>query len=61
MTESSSRNLVVMPHLTTEDSIYDGYFIPKGSMLLANVKYEKLFMSRPVSSHLLTPKVYASG
>ena len=34
--------LVVMQHLTIEDTVYDGYFIPKGSILLANIKYEKL-------------------
>ena len=31
---------VVLPHLTTEDTIYDGYLVPKGSMLLAHIKYE---------------------
>lgn len=25
-----------IPHLTTEDMVYDGYFIPKGTILLGN-------------------------
>jgi cytochrome P450 len=46
--------LEVFPHFTTEDTVYGGYFIPKGSMLLANIKYEKLspwgqFLSHPFS------------
>jgi cytochrome P450 len=40
----------VVPHLTTEDTVYDGYVIPRGSMLLANTKYEELFLLR--RSHL---------
>jgi hypothetical protein len=43
--------LVVTPHLTTEDTVYDDYFIPKGSMLLTNIKYEKL--SPSVQFHLI--------
>ena len=37
----------MLPHLTTEDTVYDGYLIPKGSMLLAHIKYENLFMIGP--------------
>jgi hypothetical protein len=44
--------LVVTPHFTIEDTVYDDYFIPKGSMLLANVKYEKLL---PRGRFHLTP------
>jgi hypothetical protein len=44
--------LVVFPHVTAEDTAYDGYVIPKGSMLLANVKYEKL--SPWVRFHLIS-------
>jgi cytochrome P450 len=40
----------VVPHLTTEDTVYDGYIIPRGSMLLANIKYEGLSLVR--RSHL---------
>ena len=43
----------MVPHFTTEDTVYDGYLIPKDSMLLANVKYDKLFMSTPRFSHPL--------
>jgi hypothetical protein len=43
--------LVVFPHFTIEDSVYGGYFIPKGSMLLANIKYEKLSPWGRFSSH----------
>jgi hypothetical protein len=43
--------LVVTPHFTIEDTVYDGYFIPKGSTLLANIKYEKL--SPWVDFHLI--------
>ena len=28
-----------VPHVTTEDDIYEGYFIPKGSILLPNIWY----------------------
>lgn len=28
-----------LPHVTTEDDMYLGYFIPKGAMLLANIWY----------------------
>jgi hypothetical protein len=52
--------LVVMQHLTTEDTVYDGYFIPKGSILLANIKYEKLSPWGPIFNSSLFPKVYAS-
>ena len=46
----------VLPHLTTEDTVYDGHLIPKGSMLLANIKYEKPFTSEPTLSHPLPPR-----
>ena len=26
-----------VPHMTTEDDIYEGYFIPKGALLLPNI------------------------
>ena len=26
-----------LPHTSTEDGFYEGYFIPKGSLLLANI------------------------
>lgn len=26
-----------LPHVSTEDDMYEGYFIPKGSLLLANI------------------------
>ncbi|KAL5481175.1 hypothetical protein ACEPAI_10116 [Sanghuangporus weigelae] len=26
-----------LPHMSTEDDVYEGYFIPKGSLLLANI------------------------
>ncbi|KAF8158897.1 cytochrome P450 [Mycena galopus ATCC 62051] len=26
-----------VPHLTTEDNVYEGYFIPKGTMVFANI------------------------
>jgi len=41
----------VLPHLTTEDTVYDGYLIPKGSMLFASIKYEELFTSRLTFSY----------
>ncbi|KAF8158874.1 cytochrome P450 [Mycena galopus ATCC 62051] len=28
---------LAIPHLTTEDDIYEGYFIPKGTMVFANI------------------------
>lgn len=28
-----------IPHTTTQDDVYEGYFIPKGSMVLANIWY----------------------
>lgn len=27
------------PHCTTEDDVQDGYFIPKGSLILCNIWY----------------------
>jgi hypothetical protein len=32
--------IVVLPHVTTEDTIYDGHFTPKGSIIQANIKYQ---------------------
>lgn len=26
-----------VPHLTTQDDVYEGYFIPKGTLILANI------------------------
>jgi hypothetical protein len=48
--------LVVIQHLTIEDTVYDGYFIPKGSVLLANIKYEKLSSSGRFLSHPFSPR-----
>jgi hypothetical protein len=45
-----------MQHFTTEDTVYDDYFIPKGSMLLANIKYEKLSPWVRFSSHPFSPR-----
>lgn len=28
-----------IPHTTTQDDVYEGYFIPRGSMVLANIWY----------------------
>jgi cytochrome P450 len=28
-----------LPHLSTEDDVYEGMFIPKGSLVLANARY----------------------
>ena len=28
-----------IPHLTTEDDVYDGYFIPKGTIVFGNAWY----------------------
>ena len=28
-----------IPHATTQDDIYDGYFIPKGTIVMTNVRY----------------------
>lgn len=30
---------LALPHMTTEDDIYEGYLIPKGALLLPNVWY----------------------
>ena len=35
-----------IPHSTLEDDIHDGYFIPKGSTILANIWYAVQFFSR---------------
>jgi cytochrome P450 len=32
---------LAIPHAATEDDIYEGYFIPKGSLILANIWYVK--------------------
>ena len=53
--------VLVLPHLTTEDTVYDGYLIPKGSMLMASIKYGSLFTSTPTFPHPLPPKVHAPG
>jgi cytochrome P450 len=37
-----------IPHCTSEDDIYDGYFIPKGSIVFSNIWYV-LFASGPAS------------
>lgn len=29
--------LIGLPHRVSEDDLYDGYFIPKGTMIIANV------------------------
>jgi hypothetical protein len=46
----------VVPHLTTEDTVHDDYFIPKGSLLLANIKYEKLSPSVQFSPDPFSPR-----
>jgi hypothetical protein len=28
-----------IPHMCTEDDIYEGYHIPKGSLIMANIWY----------------------
>ena len=28
-----------LPHATSEDDVHDGYFVPKGSIVLANIWY----------------------
>ena len=28
-----------LPHTTTEDDVYNGYFIPKDSVVLVNIEY----------------------
>ena len=34
----SRRNVFVgVPHATVEDDIYEGYFIPKGTVVLVNI------------------------
>ena len=30
---------ISLPHQTTEDIVYDGYFIPSGTLLIANTWY----------------------
>jgi cytochrome P450 len=32
-----------MPHATMEDDVHDGYFIPKGAMVLPNLWYVLFF------------------
>jgi cytochrome P450 len=34
-----------LPHMTTEDDIFDGYLIPKGALILANIWYASIFYS----------------
>ena len=29
-----------IPHCTTADDMYDGYFIPKGSLVISNIWYD---------------------
>ena len=41
-----------LPHRTIQDDEYDGYFIPKGSNVLANLWYTP---SRPLPSQLTLP------
>jgi hypothetical protein len=34
------------PHVPTKDDVYEGYYIPEGSMVLANAWYELIAMLR---------------
>ena len=34
-----------IPHRVTEDNIYNGFFIPAGSMVFANIWYVQTFSS----------------
>lgn len=34
---ANRRNSPGLPHVSTEDDVYEGYFIPKGSTILANI------------------------
>ena len=31
-----------VPHMTTEDDIFNGYLIPKGALILANIWYSSI-------------------
>lgn len=33
-----------LPHASTSDDEYDGYFIPKGTIVMANTWYERLML-----------------
>jgi hypothetical protein len=35
----SVRRPVGVPHATTEDDVYDGYFIPKGTVVIGHARY----------------------
>src|SRR5271170_1253181 len=34
-----------VPHMTTEDDIFNGYLIPKGALILVNIWYASIFYS----------------
>lgn len=34
---STNLHLIAVPHRVTQDDYYDGYFIPKGSLLIPNL------------------------
>ena len=37
LSEGTIRDSLGVPHLVEEDDVYNGYFIPKGSLVLANI------------------------
>src|ERR1700733_3345832 len=39
-----------LPHMTTEDDIFNGYLIPKGALILANIWYASIFYSPLVAN-----------
>lgn len=34
---------LAFPHMATEDGVYEGYFIPKGALLIPNIWYVDFF------------------
>ena len=43
-----------LPHVTTSDDTFEGYYIPKGSMLIANIWYA-LSLHKFASARVLKP------
>ena len=41
-------NVQGMPHRLVQDDVYDGYFIPKGSVVFTNVWYDVLFIIKEI-------------